>query len=121
MQLKKLHLETGSSHLELVTATLLLVVPLPLSYELFQIQSNQLLAESIARHALRGAVLEGRSIPEYQLTAERISREIQATWASKPFADLKLQCEASCQKGSVLSLSVAIGTSTAVQSQVLDR
>lgn len=113
--------EDGSALIELAAAVLILVMPLPLGFELYQIQSNQLMVESIARHALRGAILKGNTIAEYELISKVISSEIQATWNSKSPVSLNLRCENPCRKGSQISIFVEVGSVKAVQTQVLDR
>lgn len=121
MRLKKRSPESGSAPLELVAATLLIALPLPIGIELHHAQSNQLLAETIARHALRGALLRGQSIAEYQVISRQISNEIQLSWRNPKKVSLHLECTSPCRKGSFLSLWVEIDSAKAVQTQVVDR
>lgn len=121
MQSKNKQSESGSAALEIVVGTLLMTLPLPLGFELFQVQSNQLLAETIARHALRGAILQGHSLAEYEPITNQIAREIQLTWNNKSPVALTLNCDSTCGRGSSISLGVRVGTARAVQTQVLER
>lgn len=88
---------------------------------LFQIQSDQLLAETIGRHALRSAVLDGRDIADYQRISRLVAEEIAQTWGHNGAFQIQLTCTSQCEKGSHLNLVVRVGNATAVQSQVLDR
>ncbi|MEY4558884.1 MAG: hypothetical protein RL024_1042, partial [Actinomycetota bacterium] len=49
--------DSGSSPLELVTLTALLVMPIGLAIGMYQQLANELAAESIARHSLRLSML----------------------------------------------------------------
>lgn len=121
MQSKSNHPERGAASLEIVAATLLMTLPLPLGFELYQVQSNQLMAETIARHALRGAILQGSSVAEYEPIAKRIAGDVQLTWNNKSSLALTLKCNPSCGRGAFISLEVRVGTARAIQTQVLDR
>lgn len=113
--------ERGSAPLELILGSLMLLLPLNLALGLLEIQSDQLLAENIGRHALRSAVLNGSNLIDYQRLATATAIEIAMTWNPNKSSQIQLSCDGSCKKGSRLNLIVRVGNATAVQSQVLDR
>lgn len=107
-KLMLLHDETGSAVLEfLVSGILLQVAVLMWLVNVTNLQSQQLAAESIARHSLRSYVLHGTQ-PEN--TAEQIVSDFAST--ARPI--LKLACEPDClTEGSVLRMNVSLGSARA--------
>lgn len=107
--------EAGSSPLELVIFTALLLLPLGLGLNLYQQLSNELAAESIARHALRLAMLQDPLQPSQMLPSaiERISLD----W-NVAVLDYRYWCSKSC---SLVTLEVIIGGAKAIQTMGLPR
>ena len=107
--------DSGSSPLELVAFTALLVVPIGLAIVLYQQLSSELAAESIARHALRLAMLSSPQRPSESLD-----------YAVTPFAenwdvadvDYRYWCSNGC---SLVTLEVQVGQALAIQTMGLPR
>lgn len=107
--------EAGSSPLELVTFTALLLLPLGLGLSVYTQVSHELAAESIARHALRLAMLENpvRPSQEFSRTIELFAKnwDVEVT-------DYRYWCSLSC---SLVTLEVSVGNASAVQTMGLPK
>jgi hypothetical protein len=107
--------EAGSSPLELVTFTALLLLPLGLGLSVYTQVSHELAAESIARHALRLAMLENpvRPSQEFSRTIELFAKnwEVEVT-------DYRYWCTLSC---SLVTLEVSVGNASAIQTMGLPK
>ena len=78
----------------------------------FQTQSDQLAAESIARHALRSYSLAGIDPNE---TAAQVLADFGITKSVK----VQLLCDPDCEsEGSLLELTAVVGSATAVSKSV---
>lgn len=89
--------------------TTLLIVPMGFAVPIYQQLSDELAAESIARHALRLAMLENPERPssEFESAVELIA----SNWGLNE-VDYSYWCSASC---SLVTLEVTIGSATAIQ------
>jgi hypothetical protein len=107
--------DKGSSPLELVVFTVLLLLPLGFGVNLYHQLSNELAAESIARHALRLAMLQNPQRPSEVLpyALELFSRD----W-NTPDLDYRYWCTASC---SLVTLEIQIDDAKAIQTMSLPR
>lgn len=107
--------ERGSSPLELVTFTALLMLPIGLSVPVYQQLSNELAAESIARHALRLSMLQNPERPstEFDSAVELFA----ANWGLTE-VDYSYWCSSGC---SLVTLEVSVGSASAIQTMSLPR
>jgi hypothetical protein len=107
--------ESGSSPLELVTLTALLVVPIGLAEGLYQQLANELAAESIARHSLRLSMLSTPQKPSqsFDSAIERFSKD----WQVKD-VDYRYWCSLGC---SLVTLEIQVGQATAIQTMGLPK
>jgi hypothetical protein len=107
--------ESGSSPLELVTLTALLVMPIGLALGLYQQLANELAAESIARHSLRLAMLSTPQKPSQSFEAAigRFSRD----WQMED-VDYRYWCSLGC---SLVTLEIQVGQATAIQTMGLPK
>lgn len=104
----KLSSSKGSTPLELVTTIAMLLVPItPISLLAGQLQ-NELAAESIARNALRMAILQSPEDP--QTVISRSISELEASW-NLEVVDYRIWCSDGCQ---LLSLKVFVGNASAI-------
>lgn len=101
--------DSGSTPLELVVFTALLLVPVGFATSIYQQLSNELAAESIARHALRLAMLENEDRPSEALPG---AIEIFASDWDVSVSDYRYWCSLNC---SLVSLEVSIGQAIAIQ------
>ncbi len=106
----------GSAPLELSSVVVLLLVPLSPMLVLYEEIFDAIAAESIARHSIRLAVLQGES-SDLELIAARFVSELSESWGKT--AEFELDC-GTCQKGSLLTLSVRVGNSEAIQTAGLE-
>jgi len=107
--------ESGSSPLELVIFTALLTLPIGLALGLFQQLSSELAAESIARHALRLAMLTDPIRPSSQFGgAVALFAE---NWGLAS-VNYDYWCSSGC---SLVTLEVNVGTASAIQTMSLPR
>lgn len=107
----------GSTPLELVIWLTLLLLPVGPMLALYEQLSNQLAAESIARHALRGTIL---SITEPNQLPDEVKRQLaplQASWG-KQISRYTLSC-GNCARGNIITLKVYVGSAEAVQSAAM--
>jgi hypothetical protein len=107
--------ESGSSPLELVVFTALLIIPIGLSLGLYQQLSNELAAESISRHALRLSMLTDPVRPSSHFKG---AVELFADNWGLTGLDYKYWCSAGC---SLVTLEVRVGSASAIQTMSLPR
>lgn len=107
--------DSGSSPLELVTLTALLVMPIGLAIGMYQQLANELAAESIARHSLRLAMLSSPQKPSqsFESAIERFSEDWQVSGV-----DYRYWCSLGC---SLVTLEVEVGQATAKQTMGLPK
>lgn len=105
--------ENGSMVVEFVLYGVLLQIGiLVLSLTAFNLQAQQLAADSIARHALRSYLVS-------QIEPEVSADQVLYSFQSKSKASLKLECVPDCESsGSVLTLWVKLGQATASASAI---
>ena len=101
--------DSGSSPLELVAFTALLVLPIGLASGLYQQLSDELAAESIARHALRLAMLSSPQRP-----SEILNYAVNRFAENWDVADINSRywCSSGC---SLVTLEVQVGNASAIQ------
>jgi hypothetical protein len=107
--------EAGSTPLELVVFTALLILPIGLSLGLYQQLSNELAAESIARHALRFAILSDPERPSSEFQ-EAVALFAQ-NWGVAD-VDYRYWCSSGC---SLVTLELSVGSAKAIQTMSLPR
>ena len=105
----RLSANNGSSPLELVALSALLVLPIGFAIPIFQQLSNQLAAESIARHALRLAILQNPERPSSSFPA---AVELLADNWMLEAVGYDFWCSAGC---SLVTLEVFVGQASAIQ------
>lgn len=110
--------ESGSSPLEAAALLLLLIAPLTPALAIYDHLGNQLAAESVARHGLRAAVL-AQEKGELPAALHSTLDPLAKGWGKK-ISSFSLSCLGPCEDGGILSLSVSIGRSTAIQSAGLE-
>jgi hypothetical protein len=108
----------GSTPIELVVWLALLIAPLGPMLSLYGHLSDQLAAESIARHALRGAVLTSTSHTELIAQLPVMLHPLASSW-NREVRGFELSC-GSCARGEIITLRVFIGNATGVQSAALN-
>ena len=101
--------DSGSSPLELVAFTALLVLPIGLAIGLYQQLSNELAAESIARHAIRLAMLSSPKRPSEAL--DRAINQFAENWDADD-VEYRYWCSNGC---SLVTLEVQVGSASAIQ------
>jgi hypothetical protein len=107
----------GSTPLELVMWLTLLLLPVGPMLALYGQLSNQLAAESIARHALRGTILSITDPSQLPSEMKRQLAPLQASWG-KQISSYTLSC-GNCARGSIITLKVLVGSAEAVQSAAM--
>lgn len=107
----------GSTPLELVMWLTLLLLPVGPMLALYGQLSNQLAAESIARHALRGTILSITDPSQLPGEMKRQLAPLQASWG-KQISSYTLSC-GNCARGSIITLKVLVGSAEAVQSAAM--
>ncbi len=107
--------EAGSSPLELVAFTALLLLPLGFGIPVYGQVSNELAAESIARHALRLAMLENPTRP-----SEEFPKAVTLFASDWKVDDVgyRYWCSSGC---SLVTLEVSVGNARAIQTMGLPR
>lgn len=108
---------SGSTPLELVIWLTLLLLPLGPMLSLYGQLSDELAAESIARHALRAAVMDAGSQAEIDREVRRQLLPLAISWG-KVITGYSLSC-GNCTRGSIVSLRVVVGNAEAIQSAAL--
>ena len=107
----------GSTPLELVIWLTLLLLPVLPMLALYGHLSNQLAAESIARHALRGTILSITDPSQLPGEMKRQLAPLQANWG-KQISSYTLSC-GNCARGNIITLKVLVGSAEAVQSAAM--
>jgi hypothetical protein len=115
---KRVSGEAGSSPLELVVYSVLLLVPIAPASQLGQLITDQVAAESIARNALRSVVLTGKLGADFRPAIGVSVDSYSAAWG-KARPDAEISCE-SCAAGDIVTLWVVVGNATAMQSASLE-
>jgi hypothetical protein len=95
----------------------LLLLPVGPMLALYGQLSNQLAAESIARHALRGTILSITDPSQLPGEMKRQLAPLQASWG-KQISSYTLSC-GNCARGSIITLKVLVGSAEAVQSAAM--
>ena len=108
---------SGSTPLELVVWLTLLLLPIGPMLAIYEQLSNQLAAESIARHGLRGTVLSVSDPSQLPSEVKRQLAPLEASWG-KRISGYTLSC-GNCARGNIITLKVVIGNAEAVQSAAL--
>lgn len=111
--LKKNFLESsaGSAPLELAGLVALLVLPLTPMLFFYQAVFDAIAAESIARHSLRAAILQGSLEDLDEQLAERVAT-LAESWEKE--ATFRFEC-GECKKGDLISLEIQVGNTIAIQ------
>ena len=110
--------DKGSSPIEAVALMTLLLLPIAPALSLYQHLSDSLAAESIARHALRAALLD----QEKGVVPSEIGRYLEpvaSSWGKK-ISSFEMSCGGQCEENSLLSLRVQIGSAWAIQTAGLE-
>lgn len=107
----------GSTPLELVIWLTLLLLPVGPMLGIFGQLSNQLAAESIARHALRGTLLSVTDPSQLPTEIRRQLAPLEASWG-KRISRYTISC-GNCAKGNIITLKVWVGSAEAVQSAAM--
>lgn len=108
---------SGSTPLELVIWLTLLLLPLGPMLALYGQLSNQLAAESIVRHALRGTLLSITDPSQLPSEIRRQLSPLEASWG-KQISKYSLSC-GNCARGNIITLKVWVGSAEAVQSAAM--
>ncbi|NBU22762.1 MAG: hypothetical protein EBS38_02460 [Actinobacteria bacterium] len=109
---------SGSTLLELVIWVSLLLLPIGGGLALYGQLSDQLAAESIARNALRFAVLSADSNAEVRSLSYRQAEHLAQSWG-KRISQIRMYCSGNCPRGNLLHLEVVIGNARATQTSAL--
>jgi hypothetical protein len=107
--------DSGSSPLELVAFTALLVLPIGLALGLYLQLSNELAAESIARHALRLAMLSSPQRPSESL--DQAVEQFSQNWDVDD-VEYRYWCSNGC---SLVTLEIRVGQAIAIQTMGLPK
>ena len=107
--------DRGSSPLEVVAWSVLLLAPITPMLGIYQQLSDQLAAESIARHGLRAAVFGFQSGGDPKQALDAALLTLSQSW-NKEVSSVNLQCTPNCTAGSMMHLEVRINRATAIQS-----
>jgi len=107
----------GSSPIETVALLAILLIPVGPVTLLYSHLSDSLAAESIARHGLRGGILEADDLAEVSGTVANSVRQLAASWG-KPVSH-RFSCTP-CEAGGIAVLEVSIGTAIAMQAAGLE-
>jgi hypothetical protein len=110
----KLSVDSGSTPLELIFTAALLLLPIAPTALLYQQLANELAAESIARHALRAAILRSPENPVEILDATL--QELSANWGVL-VTNYEFWCSNGCE---ITSLRVQVGGANAIASMGLE-
>lgn len=109
---------SGSTLVELVIWIVILVAPIGPGIAIYSQLSDQLAAESIARNALRFAVLSSDSNAQVRQLSYQQARYLSQSWG-KQLRSVSMHCSGSCPKGNLVHLEVVIGNAKAVQTSAL--
>ena len=110
---RALRQERGSAIIEfLLYGVLLQVSVLLIGVQVVNLQSSQLAAESIARHALRAFVVAGQQPDQ---TAQSLLRDFGSTKT----ADIALRCQPDCySEGALITIMVSLAGASASSSVI---
>jgi hypothetical protein len=108
----------GSTLVELVIWVSLLLMPIGPGLALYAQLSDQLAAESIARNALRFAILSSTSNAQVRTSAYQQAAVLAQSWG-KRLGSVQLRCSGSCPRGNLLHLEVVVGNAKAIQTSAL--
>lgn len=114
---RRLSGSSGSTPLELVLWLTLLLLPIAPMAQLFGQLGDQLAAESIARHALRGTLLSIEEPSELPAQMQRQLAPLANSWG-KTITKYTLSC-GNCARGNIITLRVWINNAEAVQSAAM--
>ena len=106
--------DAGSTPLEIVTSIALLLLPLTPMVLISNQLSQEVAAESIARNALRYAILHAPEDPD-SIIGSAVSA-IAISWGANS-VDYKIWCNAGCQ---LVNLEVRVGNASAVHTMGLE-
>ena len=95
----------------------LLLLPVAPMLALYGQLGNQLAAESIARHALRGTILSISDPSQLPSEMKRQLAPLEASWG-KRVSHYTLSC-GNCARGNIITLRVVVGSAEAVQSAAM--
>ena len=118
LQRKSAFSSRGSAPVELIGFLTLLLLPVGPMLLLFNQVSDQLAAESIARHGLRYAFLANEVGSDPTPVIAPALRTLAESWG-KRLEDFDVWCTP-CGPGGVINLSVQIGSTRAIQSAGLE-
>lgn len=107
--------DKGSSPLEVVAWSVLLLLPVAPMLGIYQLLSDQLAAESIARHGLRAAVFGYQSGSDPQQALDAALVPLAQSW-NKGVSSATLHCTPTCTAGSLMHLEIRINDAIAIQS-----
>ena len=110
--------ESGSSPLEIVLLVAILLLPIAPMIALFEELTAAVAAESIAKNALRSAVLDGVSEAEFRAKLESSMVQMTEAWG-RSVLETELSCEV-CLPGELVTIRVRVGDVWAVQSASLE-
>lgn len=116
MRPARLSSEAGSTIIETVMWSALLLAPIGPSLFLYQQVSDQLAAESIAMQGLRAAMLEPQQ--DWQRQLGRNLPLLAQSWG-KQIDSVSLNCGA-CGPGDLVTLEVRVGNALGIQSAGLE-
>jgi len=102
---------SGSAPLELASLVAVLLLPMGPMLSIFGEVFNSIAAESIARHALRAAILKSPLTPIDAAIASSVE-SLADSWQRE--ATFSFDC-GRCQKGDLIHLQVRVGNATALQ------
>lgn len=112
MQKKRyLRSSSGSAPLELASLVAVLLLPMGPMLSIFGEVFNSIAAESIARHALRAAILKSPLTSIDAAIASSVE-SLADSWQRE--ATFSFDC-GRCQKGDLIHLQVRVGNATALQ------
>ena len=111
----KVSQEIGSSPIELIAWSVLLLMPLGFGLNLYGALSDQLAAESIARHGLRAAVFGFQNGSGLQEALGAAIEPLEASWG-RSVDSARIWCSGACLAGKFVNLEVKIGNQSAIQS-----
>ena len=107
----KRRLDEGTAPLETAALLALLLLPVTPMLQLFTIALDQISAESIARHALRYAILHSNEQSIHEVTEASVAM-LASRWGTS--ASFHLNC-GNCNRGSLVALTVSVGSASATQ------
>lgn len=105
----KINSEQGSAVLDFVLFGVVVQVALLIfATQMFDIQANQLAAESISRHGLRAYILS-------DVSPDKTAAQVLSDFGLSKFAETALTCDPNCtESNSVVTLKVVLGQAEAI-------